>query len=250
MIRIQHLRHATSIIEISGKVILLDPLFSEKDSLKPIPLTNNRVNNPLVELPDSIENILKGIDGVFITHNHIDHIDKKAVDAIGKNTPVLCQSEDLKNIRKYGLVNATGIDSMIDWLGLKIYRNIGSHGGGILKKALGISSSYFIRSDDQELFITGDTLLTKENIELLIKEKPNNIIAYGGGATMLIAGKITMDNSDIVRLSRLLPESKIVVTHMEAINHCFESRAALSKLIEENNIENIVVPDNGSELYI
>jgi N-acyl-phosphatidylethanolamine-hydrolysing phospholipase D len=65
--------HATVLVRIAGKNILVDPIFSERAS--PIPLAGPRRIVPVpVDVPD-----LPPIDIVLITHNHYDHLDEPSV---------------------------------------------------------------------------------------------------------------------------------------------------------------------------
>ncbi|AIQ66406.1 hypothetical protein PGRAT_01110 [Paenibacillus graminis] len=41
LISVQHIRHATSILTIHGKRILVDPMLSDVGELSPVPLTRN-----------------------------------------------------------------------------------------------------------------------------------------------------------------------------------------------------------------
>lgn len=48
--RIQLLRHATLLITINGKKLLVDPMLSEAGAMSPIDNSPNSHRNPLVEL--------------------------------------------------------------------------------------------------------------------------------------------------------------------------------------------------------
>jgi len=50
MISMTHYRHGTSIIELEGKRIPLDPVFAAKGSYPPIPYSGNNERNHLVDL--------------------------------------------------------------------------------------------------------------------------------------------------------------------------------------------------------
>ena len=50
------------------------------------------------DLPISINEILKGIQAVIITHTHIDHWDDYAVKYIPKNTPIFVQNPGDKQL--------------------------------------------------------------------------------------------------------------------------------------------------------
>lgn len=248
MITISHYRHATSIILFENKKILIDPLFAGKGTYPPIQMTGNRLNNPLTDLPVNYHN-LSEVDGVIITHDHNDHFDVLAKKNLPKHMPILCQIEDYKSYTQIGFTNVTPVSENVTWLGFDCRRITGTHGGGILKKALGISSAYFLQTENHSLYISGDTLYTSEIEKILREIKPEILILFGGGAKMKIAGRITMNHNEILSICKLLPESKIIAVHMDALNHCFDTREKLRRIIPES-ISNLFIPEDGETLGI
>src|SRR5690349_8172972 len=95
--KISLLRHATLLIEINHKKLLIDPMLSPKDGLDPVPNCGNDIRIPMVELPVSKEEltkILEEADAVVVTHLHRDHWDVAAQSLINKNKLIFCQSGD------------------------------------------------------------------------------------------------------------------------------------------------------------
>jgi len=240
MIYFNHYRHATSILTIDDKRILIDPVFAAKGAYPPIEMTKNPKRNPLIDLPLDYNELMK-VDGVLITHNHNDHFDKLAKEKIPGTMPILCQESDIPAYDKLGFTNLTPINGKTNWLGLKWQSFRGTHGGGILYKFLGITSSYLVNNENQKIYITGDTLLTYRVRKLLQKTQPDVIIAFGGGARLKIGGKITMNHKDLLRMSRLLPDSRILAIHMNSINHCFDTKEELKELTGPQH-KNIIIP--------
>ncbi|MGO4666379.1 MBL fold metallo-hydrolase [Bosea sp. 2YAB26] len=75
-LRIVHLGHASFLYQIAGLNVLVDPVYSERAS--PFSFAGpRRVNAPGVAFDD-----LPKIDVVLITHNHYDHLDLAALDAL------------------------------------------------------------------------------------------------------------------------------------------------------------------------
>ena len=70
--------HATYVVQLGGKVILTDPVWSRK-----IPGVRERLTP--VGLPFSA---LPRIDAVVISHNHYDHLDAPTVRRLPRDTPV------------------------------------------------------------------------------------------------------------------------------------------------------------------
>ncbi len=242
MIFLNHYRHATSILTINEKRILIDPVFAGKGTYPPIQMTKNPRRNPLIDLPTDYRELIN-VDAVLITHNHNDHFDELAKKVLPREIPILCQKRDLEIFQELGFTNLTAISEEASWMGFIWKRFEGTHGGGVLKKLLGISAGYFIMADNKSIYITGDTLLTGKAQKLLTNLKPDSIIAFGGGARLKLGGKITMSHKDLLKMSRLLPDAQIIAVHMDSINHCFDSKEKLKNMLDGINT-NIIIPDN------
>lgn len=81
-LRVTWLGHSTSLVEIDGKRLLLDPVFSQRVS--PFSFIGpKRFFAPPLSLED-----LPPIDAVLISHDHFDHLDKTAIQRLAA-TPAL-----------------------------------------------------------------------------------------------------------------------------------------------------------------
>ena len=102
-----HIRNATSKLSYNGLNILVDPFFTPKGyypgfELSPT-LEMKKTRIPLVDLPLSIEDIIKDIDAVIISHLHFDHWDEYTAKYIPKNIPIFVQDAgDKKTIQAQG----------------------------------------------------------------------------------------------------------------------------------------------------
>lgn len=241
-------RHATFVLKIDNKKILVDPMLAPIGEYPPIVLSKNDKRNPLIQLDVEL-NEITDVDGVLITHDHNDHFDEVSKEVLNKNIPILCQPSDYKNILKFGFKNVTKIKTNTEWLGLKIERFKGTHGGGIFNFLLEESSAYLIRSKTKNIYVTGDTLLTKKQRKVLKELNPDIVIANGGNANLKLLGKITMDNNDILEIKEMLPYSKIIAIHMDSINHCGDTRDLLIKKANEKKL-NIEVPISREQIKL
>src|SRR5271157_3713911 len=173
----QFIRHATFVLKLNNKKILVDPMLSDVRVLPPIPSRANRMRNPLIPLPVEINNLIKDVDAILLTHYHSDHFDKLAEKILPKNILIFCQPGDDKKLKGKGFTNVQTINDKIEWESISFKRFPANHAEGyFLNKLMGKSSSYYIQKGIESLFITGDAILDKLLVNSLEEIKPNLII--------------------------------------------------------------------------
>jgi len=248
-LNIQLIRHATLIITINNKRILVDPMLSEAGSIEPIKNVPNQNYNPLVELPISIDNITN-CDAVLVTHTHGDHFDDAAAKLLSKNIPVFCQPEDEIKLQSYGFTGVYPINDTYTWNNITFNRTKGRHGHGAIAMKMAPVSGFVISSEGEpSVYVAGDTVWCKCVEKSIETVKPEVIVCNCGGAQFSFGKPITMSTSDIHELCRKYANIKIVAVHMEAWNHCRLSRQELKDYIHDNNIRtNISIPEDGELL--
>lgn len=133
--RIQLLRHATLLITVNNKKLLVDPMLSTAGVMPPIDNSPNSDRNPLVELM-APPNFLQEIDAILLTHTHRDHLDEVAIKQLPKNKPLLCQPEDDE---------MCPIDTMFHWGQIKLTRTGGQHGTGTIAEKMAPVSGYVLK---------------------------------------------------------------------------------------------------------
>lgn len=246
-IKIQLLRHATCMILIGDKTLLLDPMLSDTGAMPPVPLTSNRVKNPMIPLPAKVDSLIKNIDAVILTHYHFDHFDKAAEDLLPKSTLIFCQPGDEKKLHEAGFRNVRVIDHDTEWAGIRFKRFPAHHAVGyLLLSIMGPSSSYLLQASGTSLFITGDTIPDTLLIDSLKASRPDVILAYMGSAQMLWGKPITLRDGSLRDIIKEAPRARIVAVHMDAINHCRFSKDKLRAYLKEEGLESVVrVPDEG-----
>jgi L-ascorbate metabolism protein UlaG (beta-lactamase superfamily) len=244
--KIQLVRHATLLLNIKNKRVLVDPMLSQAGTMDAIPDVNNSNRNPLVKLPIEPD-ILVNVDAVLITHIHRDHFDDAAVQLIPKNIQVFCQPTDKENIEVKGFLKVTSIEEAYTWEGITFNRTGGQHGTGEIGKAMGIVSGFFITAKEEPaLYISGDTIWCSEVEEALEKYKPQITILFAGAAKFSEGDAITMTAQDVYNVCRKAPYTKAIVVHMEAWNHCTLTRAELKDFLEQQLFsKQVSIPKNG-----
>lgn len=225
--KIQLIRHATLIISLNNKRILVDPMLSEAGSMSPIKNVPNQNYNPLVELPINIDSITN-CDAILVTHTHRDHFDEAAAKLLPKNIPIFCQPEDKIKLQSCGFTDVHPISTSHIWNNIRFDRTKGKHGHGIIALKMAPVSGFVISfQEEPSVYISGDTVWCKEIEKTIEKFTPQIVICNCGGAQFSFGKPITMTNIDIHELCRRYANIKIVTVHMESWNHCRLSREEL-----------------------
>ncbi|MEN2280890.1 MBL fold metallo-hydrolase [Algoriphagus sp. SE2] len=251
---IRLLRHATLILEINGKKLLIDPMLSEKEAMDPIRNCGNDIRIPMVDLPiprSEINAMISEMDAIVITHLHRDHWDNSAKDLIPKDKLIFCSSNDEKAIRNQGFENVQTIEDNLTWRGINIYRTGGQHGTGDIGKSMGKVSGFVFKHQKDSIYLAGDTIWCEEVENALSNHNPNVTILNAGGAKFLTGDPITMTSNDIIKVYEKLPETKIIAVHMDTINHCFLTRKILFEELKKNSLEaKVKIPNDGESIII
>ncbi|MDR7002649.1 MBL fold metallo-hydrolase [Neobacillus niacini] len=245
--QIQLIRHATHLITYAGKTFLLDPMFSEKGTLAPVPnAPNQHLNNPLTPLSVGLEQLLD-IDAIIVTHTHRDHFDDAAMSKLPKHLPLFCQPDDEQLIKEKGFENVIVIQSEINWNGIQLIRTGGRHGQGELAEKMGPVSGFILKAIAEPcLYIIGDSVWYSEIESNFKNYSPNVAIVFAGEARFLEGSPITMGLADIENIIQTSPETHLVISHMESWNHCLLKRDEVREFSLKYHIEEkISVPENG-----
>jgi len=237
--RLRLIRHATLVLSTGGKTLLVDPMLDAAGTRPPIPDTPSPRANPLVELPEPAEKIVEGIDAVLVTHLHEDHLDSAAIRLLPSDVPLFCAPGDSDALRGHGFTDVRPVADTADWDGVPIARTDGVHG------ALGPSPGFVVGS----LYIAGDTIWCDEVRAALAAHRPDVIVVNAGGARFLEGDPLVMTIDDVVAVARHAPDSRVVAVHLEAINHCLETRDDLRRRLHDMGLAGrVAVPDDGAEV--
>lgn len=241
---IRLLRHATLVVRYAGHRVLVDPMLASEGSTPPIENGPTDERNPLVPLP-TVD--IASIDAVLVTHTHRDHFDEAAMETLPADRPVFCQPPDEETITDGGFTDVTPVDDVVEWEGLRLTRTDGRHGHDDLADQLGpVSGFVFDAPDEPTLYIAGDTRWCSALCKAFVTHDPDAVVVNAGGARFAEGQSVTMTNPDVERVCRVLPEARIVAVHMDAINHCLESRAALREALREAGVAmRVSIPADG-----
>jgi L-ascorbate metabolism protein UlaG (beta-lactamase superfamily) len=236
--RITLVRNATLLLEVDGRRILVDPMLDPAGARPPIAGTANPVRNPTVELPFPAEEVVRGLDAVLVTHRHKDHFDDTAERLLPRGVPVFCQPEDEVALRELGL-DARVVETALDWDGLTWHRVPARHGYGDVAEALAPVSGFVLG----DLYLTGDTVWYEAVEETIERFSPRVAVVHAGGASFLEGGLIVMGVDDVREVASRVPV--VVAVHLEALNHCFLTRAELAAAVP-----GVVIPRDGETVEV
>ena len=204
----------------------------------PIEGTRNPIANPTVPLPFPAEEVVRGLDAVIVTHRHRDHLDGTAERLLPRDVPVFCQPEDEEALRELGL-DARPVADALDWDGLRIVRTPGRHGSGEMATLLAPVSGFVL----DDLYLAGDTVWYEGVEETIARHEPRVAVVNAGGAEFEQGGLIIMGVDDVREVAARVPT--VVAVHLEALNHCYLTRAALRA-----ELPDVLVPDDGTALEL
>ncbi|MGG3888221.1 MBL fold metallo-hydrolase [Metabacillus fastidiosus] len=248
---ITQIRNATLVLNYGKKKFLVDPFLAKKETYRPFPHTPHQDKlNPTVDLPISVEEIIQ-VDAVIVTHLHVDHFDASAIETLPKSIKIFAQSKkDVNKIKKEGFVNVEALTNLSHFGDIHLHKTNGKHGRGVIGKLMGKVSGVILKhSNEKTLYIAGDTIWC-DDVQNAIHDHNPEVIVVNGGAAQFLQGKpITMTKEDIFQTYIASQNSTIIVSHMEAVNHCLLTRKELKNFIsEKGGSNNILVPDDGESL--
>lgn len=150
--------HASALIEIEGRRVLLDPVWSQRcsPSSRVGPL---RLHEPPVRLDE-----LPPVDAILISHDHYDHLDMATVLALlaGQSAPFLVPLGVGAHLDRWGVPAERIIE--LDWAeshrvaGLEIIATAAQHFSGRgLRRDGTLWSSWIIAGAHRRVFYTGDS---------------------------------------------------------------------------------------------
>jgi L-ascorbate metabolism protein UlaG (beta-lactamase superfamily) len=134
--------HGTLMMSFNGKIIHIDPVSQMADYTK---------------LPKA--------DLILVTHEHSDHLDLKAIDAVRTPKTALIVTETVANQVKDCIVLKNGDEKTIQGLQIEAvpaYNIVNMRSPGVPYHAKGVGNGYVITFGDKNVYIAGDTENTPE----------------------------------------------------------------------------------------
>ena len=250
-VTVQLIRNATVVLKLGETQLLIDPLFSPKQALDPIPWTNE-VRNPTVDLPltaEALHTLVENTDYLLLTHLHPDHWDEAAQQQIPKQKPIICQDADAETLRSQGFHNLITSASTKLNNGITVTKVPAQHGHGEWAAKMAPVTGYILDTGNSKIYITGDTVWYDGVRDTLEHYQPELIILNAGGARFQVGEAITMTEEEVLQVvQHARPNAAVIAVHLEAINHCYVTRAALNSVLQAHQVSNCYVPADGEEM--
>ena len=271
----QLIRNATARLGYGGLIFLLDPMLSGKGALRSFA---GIAPNPTIELPLPVDAILSGVDAVIVSHLHPDHFDPAAAAALAKDGPILTPNNSAAanprepataapfadQIVAMGFRDVTAIGSnespTTTYRGVTLTQVFARHGKGLVGDVMGgVNGLIFQAEHEPTVYWTGDTIFDEEGrvAGILDAYRPDVVIAHTGGPVVaaIAPDPLLMDETQAVRFvekaKAVRPDVRVIAVHMEALDHCFTTRAKLREALEAAGVaDDVRIPADGETVRL
>lgn len=247
--KIRLIRHATLMLEVGGQRLLVDPMLAEPGQYPSLTLGDGSGRNPTAPLPCGLDELTP--HGLLVTHRHFDHWDKVARNHFSRGLPLLCPDWDASRHQKEGWRNVFPVGARpTAWRGIQLERIGGRHGTGLVGLAMGKVAGFLISTPlELTTYVVGDTRWCPEVAATLERHQPQVVVVNAGAARFNLGERITMDAAEVALVARAVPHATVVAVHLDAVNHCRQSRRELAAhLASEGLAERVLIPRDGEIL--
>jgi L-ascorbate metabolism protein UlaG (beta-lactamase superfamily) len=242
------IRSATLRLDYAQKTFIIDPYLADKHSR---PSFTGASLNPLVDLPCPPQEVIAGVEMALISHLHSDHFDPAAQELLAKDLTLFCQPQDKAAIEGKGFRNVVSVIDKVNWQGITITRTACQHGSGKVLQEMGTASGFVFKAEHEPtVYWAGDTIWCEAVAKVIEQTKPDIIITHSCGAMWGDHVLIVMDAAQTIAICRAAPNSTVVATHMESLDHATITREALRKFAEANGVrpEKLLIPLDGEKI--
>jgi len=169
--------HSTFLLELDGKKILIDPMFSETPA--PLPILGPKRFS--AELPIEIEELPK-IDAIILSHDHYDHLDYKSIQKLKSKVDRYYMPLGVANhLVEWGIerekIHELNWWDSIDFDGIELVCSPAQHfsGRGLFDRSTTLWCSWVITGKADNIYFSGDSGYGKHFKEIGEKYGPFDI---------------------------------------------------------------------------
>jgi len=247
--------HSTFLVQIDHKNILIDPMFGDVPAPHPM-LGSKRFSK---ELPIEIEKIPK-IDAVLISHDHYDHLDYGSIKKLKNKVKMFYTPLGVGvHLQKWGVEKERIIE--LDWWqdisleGLRFICTPAQHfsGRGLTDRTKTLWSSWIIKSDNENIFFSGDSGYDDHFKEIGEKFGPFDFAMIECGQYNELWPDVHMFPEETAQTGLDIRAHKIMPIHWGAFKLAMHSWTdpieRVTKTAKELNID-IIVPKIGESIFL
>jgi L-ascorbate metabolism protein UlaG (beta-lactamase superfamily) len=249
-LRATWLGHSTVLVEIDGRRVLTDPVWSDRAS--PVGFAGPRRFQPV---PVPIEG-LPPLDAVIVSHDHYDHLDRAAVAALAlRDVPFFTPLGVGAHLEAFG-VRPERIHELDWWESIELgdltitaapSQHFSGRSAGDRNKTLW--SSFAVRGPRHAFFYSGDTGLTPEYTAIKERLGPFDLVMLEVGAFHPSWGTIHLGPENALEALRLLGGGPFLPVHWGTFNlaiHAWDEPAeTLLSLAPRGDVQ-LVMPRLGA----
>lgn len=213
-LRVTWLGHSTTLVEIDGRRVLTDPVWSERISPVPIfgPRRFHAVPVSIAELPP--------LDAVLVSHDHYDHFDVPTLRELARrDVPFVTSLGVGARLEELGI--APKRITELDWWehvsvrGLTFTATPSRHfsGRSPFDRNRTLWSSWVISAERHKVFFSGDTGLTEELRDIGDRMGPFDLVMLEIGAFHESWGDIHLGPANALTAHRMLGGGTLLPVH-------------------------------------
>ncbi|MGY1723938.1 MBL fold metallo-hydrolase [Blastococcus sp. SYSU DS0533] len=246
--------HASALLEIDGRRVLLDPVWGHRVSPSPI-IGPTRLHEPPVPLEE-----LPPVDAVLVSHDHYDHLDLPTVRALlrTQRAPWVVPLGIGEHLRKWGVPEERIVE--LDWDGehrigeLSLTCTEARHfSGRYLHRDTTLWASWAIAGPRHRVFFGGDTGYTPAFAGIGARLGPFDLTLLPIGAYNDAWHAIHMDPEEAVRAHGDLGGRVLLPVHWATFNLAFHRWAEpVERLLTAAGARgvDVVVPQPGERVDV
>ncbi|WP_221633925.1 MBL fold metallo-hydrolase [Nocardioides luti] len=216
------LGHSTVLLEVGGRRILTDPVWS--DRVSPSATVGPRRSHPV---PVALED-LPPIDAVLISHDHYDHLDTATVDVLTRTQtmPYVVPLGVGAHLRRWGVPRDRVVEldwgQSVDLDGLVLTCTEARHfSGRLFAQNPTLWSAWSVASNGRRAFFGGDSGWTEAFAEVGRREGPFDLTVLPVGAYDTRWPDVHMDPEEAVRTHLELRGDVLVPIHWGTFDLAF-----------------------------